>query len=81
MGKKVFYQLLLSCQITIILGNCNLANVNNHVGAVGFLPPLLTNIVPMGLIKVNQDTGEPLRDGSGQCIRFIIDQLFDSNSI
>ena len=53
----------------IILGNCNLANVSNRVGAVGFVPPFFTKLAPFGLIRVKQDTGEPERDGNGLCIR------------
>ena len=53
----------------IISGNCNLANVSNQVGAVGFVPPFFTKVVPFGLIRVKQDTGEPERDGNGLCVR------------
>ena len=52
-----------------MLGNCNLANISNKIGAVGSIPPLLANLMPFGLIKVNQDTGEPERDENGLCIR------------
>ena len=54
---------------TFVLANCNLANLSNHVGAVGFLPVFFSKQVPFGLIKVNQNTGEPDRDANGLCIR------------
>ena len=65
---KIF-DFIITITALIILGNCNLANVSNHVGAVGFVPPFFTKVVPFGLIRVNQDTGEPERDGNGLCVR------------
>ena len=65
----IFFDLIITATEITILGNCNLANVNNQVGAVGFVPPFFTKVVPFGLIRVNQDTGEPERDGNGLCAR------------
>ena len=46
-----------------------MANVNNKVGAVGFIPPFFKKLVPFGLVKVNLETGEAVRDCNGLCIR------------
>jgi len=43
-------------------GNCYLVNIDNTVGAVGFLPRLLKPLVSMRIIKVDKETGEPLRN-------------------
>ncbi|XP_075166089.1 fatty acid transport protein 3 [Haematobia irritans] len=50
-------------------GNANLANVNNQVGAVGFIPILLRNIIHLQVVRVDEETGEPLRNAKGFCIR------------
>ena len=55
-------------------GNCNLINIDNVVGACGFLPIIwpfwcVELFLPLFLIKVDRETGEPLRDGRGFCIR------------
>ena len=65
----IFFHLIITTAAIIILGNCNLANVSNQVGAVGFVPPFFTKLVPFGLIRVNQDNGEPERDENGLCVR------------
>ena len=65
---KIF-DLIITITAIIISGNCNLANVGNQVGAVGFVPPFFTKVVPFGLIRVKQDTGEPESDGDGLCVR------------
>lgn len=39
-----------------------LVNFDNKVGAVGFVPRLLENIYPTTLIRVDEVTGEPIRD-------------------
>ena len=44
-------------------------NYENVKGAVGFLPVFFPKIFPLGLIKVNKETGEELRDENGLCIR------------
>ncbi|KAF4524074.1 hypothetical protein B566_EDAN013022 [Ephemera danica] len=45
-------------------GNTNIVNVDGTVGAVGFLPNLLPHsLFPIGLVKVDEDTGELLRAG------------------
>ncbi len=39
-----------------------LVNIDNTVGAIGFLPLLLPWVLPIKLIKVDDETGEPIRD-------------------
>ena len=43
-------------------GNCQMGNFDGRVGAVGFVPVWLQKMNPFGLIRVNQETGEPLRN-------------------
>ena len=50
-------------------GNSNILNYENHVGAVGFVPVLFANLLPMGLIKVDQVTGIEIRGPDGLCQR------------
>jgi len=50
-------------------GNSNIINFDNTVGAVGFVPVLFSSILPLGLIKVDEE-GIPIRDpDTGLCIR------------
>ena len=46
-----------------------LVNNENVKGAVGFLPVWFPKIFPLGLIKVDKETGEEIRDENGLCIR------------
>ncbi|XP_067001452.2 long-chain fatty acid transport protein 4 isoform X2 [Anabrus simplex] len=51
-------------------GNTNIVNVDNTIGAVGFLPSILPlSLLPMALIRINKETGEPVRNENGFCIR------------
>ncbi|XP_020286096.1 long-chain fatty acid transport protein 4-like [Pseudomyrmex gracilis] len=51
-------------------GNSNLVNIDNKVGAVGFLPRFASSrLYPVALLKVDEDTGEPLRGPDGLCIQ------------
>ncbi|OQR72144.1 long-chain fatty acid transport protein 1-like [Tropilaelaps mercedesae] len=57
-------------------GNSNLINIDNKVGAVGFLPSISKiipsvseRIYPVRLIRINENTGLPLRDRHGLCIQ------------
>lgn len=56
-------------------GNSNLINIDNRVGAVGFLPSIgkiipsiSERIYPVRLIRIDENTGLPLRDRHGLCI-------------
>ena len=50
-------------------GNSNIINNENVKGAVGFLPVLFQKFFPLGLIKVDKETGEVIRDNNGLCVR------------
>ncbi|XP_047736488.1 long-chain fatty acid transport protein 4 isoform X3 [Hyalella azteca] len=50
-------------------GNANIVNMDGRVGAVGFLSVLLPSVYPCALIKVDPETGAPLRDRHGVCLR------------
>ncbi|OXA48216.1 Long-chain fatty acid transport protein 4 [Folsomia candida] len=43
-------------------GNCGMANMDHTIGAVGFTPIYLPNLLPIRLIQVNEETGEPIRN-------------------
>jgi len=49
-------------------GNCSVGNFSNKVGAVGFISVLFPFLLPLGLVKVDEETREPLRDSNGLCI-------------
>ncbi|XP_039746125.1 long-chain fatty acid transport protein 1-like [Pararge aegeria] len=49
-------------------GNSNLVNLDNKVGAIGFLSRLVASIYPLCLVKCDEISGEILRDGNGRCI-------------
>ncbi|KAK3088224.1 hypothetical protein FSP39_016340 [Pinctada imbricata] len=50
-------------------GNCNTINPDNTVGAVGFTTRLVPSLYPITLIKVDERTGEHIRDRQGVCIK------------
>ncbi|XP_017878771.2 long-chain fatty acid transport protein 4 [Ceratina calcarata] len=52
-------------------GNSNLVNIDNKIGAVGFVPLYAGSLYPVGLIRVCEETGEPIRGPDGLCIRCI----------
>ena len=48
----------------------DLVNYENVIGAVGFVSVLLPTLLPLGLIKVDRETGQEIRDpNTGLCIR------------
>lgn len=51
-------------------GNSNIVNIDNHVGSCGFFPiyPFIGCLYPLRLIKVDEETGEVVRDANGLCI-------------
>uniref|UniRef100_A0AC35TKV8 USP domain-containing protein n=1 Tax=Rhabditophanes sp. KR3021 TaxID=114890 RepID=A0AC35TKV8_9BILA len=51
-------------------GNSNILNLNSHRGSVGFLPtyPGISALYPVRLLKVDEETGELIRDKNGMCI-------------
>lgn len=50
-------------------GNANIVNVDNTVGAIGFISQIFPSIYPITIIKVNPATGDPIRNSNGLCIR------------
>ncbi|XP_068620914.1 long-chain fatty acid transport protein 4-like [Battus philenor] len=48
-------------------GNANIANTDGTPGAIGFLSRILPSVYPIAIIKVNEETGEPIRDSRGLC--------------
>lgn len=47
-------------------GNANIVNVDNTVGAVGFVSRIIPSVYPISIIKVNAE-GEPIRNAKGLC--------------
>lgn len=49
-------------------GNANIVNIDNTVGAIGFVSRILPAVYPISIIKVDPFSGEPIRDKNGLCI-------------
>jgi fatty-acyl-CoA synthase len=49
-------------------GNFSLYNVEGRPGAIGRIPPLLAHRFPAAIVRVDQETGAPLRGADGLCI-------------
>lgn len=49
-------------------GNFSLFNVDGKPGAIGRIPPVLAHRFPASIIKVDADSGSPLRSKAGHCI-------------
>lgn len=50
-------------------GTFSLYNCEGKPGSIGRIPPFLSHRIPVSLIRIDVDTGEPERDGNGFCIR------------
>lgn len=52
-------------------GNSNIVNTDNHEGAVGFFPvyTFVYNVFPVALVRIDEVTGELVRDANGLCVR------------
>lgn len=48
-------------------GNANIANIDNTIGAIGFVSRIIPSVYPISIIKVDP-SGEPLRNADGLCI-------------
>ncbi|XP_049872890.1 long-chain fatty acid transport protein 4-like [Pectinophora gossypiella] len=48
-------------------GNANICNTDGTPGAIGFVSRIIPAVYPIAIIKVNQETGEPIRDSNGLC--------------
>jgi fatty-acyl-CoA synthase len=49
-------------------GNFSLFNVEAKPGAIGRIPPLLAHRFPAAIVRVDEETGEPLRGEGGLCV-------------
>ena len=49
-------------------GNFSLFNVEGQPGAIGRIPPLLAHRFPASLVRLDPDSGAPLRNAEGLCI-------------
>ncbi|GMO94795.1 long-chain-acyl-CoA synthetase [Bradyrhizobium sp. TM239] len=49
-------------------GNFSLFNVEGQPGAIGRIPPLLAHRFPANLVKLDPDSGVPLRNAEGFCL-------------
>jgi solute carrier family 27 fatty acid transporter 1/4 len=49
-------------------GNANIVNVDNTMGAIGFVSRIIPSVYPISIIKVDPQSGEPIRDVKGLCI-------------
>ena len=47
-------------------GNANIVNIDNKVGAIGFMSRIIPSVYPISILKANND-GEPIRDSKGLC--------------
>lgn len=57
-------------------GNANIANLDGKAGAVGFVPLIIPRrFHPLAIIRVNNETYEPVRDPNGLCIRADTNEL------
>lgn len=43
-------------------------NIEGKPGACGFVPVVARHVLPVYLIKIDEETGDPLRDENGLCI-------------
>ncbi|XP_061707046.1 long-chain fatty acid transport protein 4-like [Cydia pomonella] len=48
-------------------GNANIVNIDSKPGAIGFVSRIIPKVYPIAIIKVDQETGEPVRDANGLC--------------
>lgn len=48
-------------------GNANIVNIDNVVGAIGFVSRIIPQIYPISIIKADPETGEPIRGANGLC--------------
>ncbi|XP_028039800.1 long-chain fatty acid transport protein 4-like [Bombyx mandarina] len=48
-------------------GNANIVNIDNKTGAIGFVSRIIPAVYPIAILKVDQETGEPIRNSKGLC--------------
>ncbi|GAB6024394.1 hypothetical protein CHUAL_009560 [Chamberlinius hualienensis] len=49
-------------------GNANIVNMSNQPGAVGFISRIAPFAYPCSLIRIDEKTGEPIRNERGLCV-------------
>lgn len=49
-------------------GNTNVINTDNREGSCGFVSLLFPSIYPVCLIKLDEETNQPIRDANGMCV-------------
>ena len=49
-------------------GNFSLFNVDGKPGAIGRIPPVLAHRFPASIVKIDADSGSPVRSAAGLCI-------------
>jgi len=55
-------------------GNVSLYNAEGRPGAIGRVPAFLAHRFPVALVRVNEETGDPLRGPDGLCIACAADE-------
>ena len=55
-------------------GNLSLFNVEGKPGAIGRIPSFLAHRFPAAIVRFDLESGEPLRDADGFCIRCAADE-------
>ncbi|XP_055605890.1 long-chain fatty acid transport protein 4-like [Uranotaenia lowii] len=48
-------------------GNANIVNIDNTVGAIGFVSRIIPAVYPISIIRADPATGEPIRGKDGLC--------------
>ncbi|GAB0099531.1 long-chain fatty acid transport protein 4 [Sergentomyia squamirostris] len=48
-------------------GNTNIVNIDNTVGAIGFVSRIIPAVYPISIIRADPATGEPIRGRNGLC--------------
>ncbi|XP_038118477.1 long-chain fatty acid transport protein 4 isoform X1 [Culex quinquefasciatus] len=48
-------------------GNANIVNIDNTVGAIGFVSRIIPSVYPISIIRADPATGEPIRGKDGLC--------------
>jgi fatty-acyl-CoA synthase len=56
-------------------GNVTLFNCEERVGAIGRIPPFLAHRFPTTLIRLDVESGTPVRDQAGFCIRCAANEI------
>ncbi len=55
-------------------GHVSLYNCEGKPGSIGRIPAFLAHRFPVELIRSDTDTGEPIRDAAGRCMRCVADE-------